>query len=141
MKKGERSVVVLRTTTTREEGTDTGAGLIPGLYPAVLHPTLAHLVAPDMTEMFARVIASDTLARLPTANPLRVLRLPVEGTRIGPIIHVQGLVPLRLANDPTTAVLALHAPQIGVRLPIVPCHHITDPQPLLLPEKQDERLV
>jgi len=135
--KGGRSVVVLRTTTGREEERVTGVDLTPGLRPAVLHRTLAHLVAPDMTGITKR---ADTLAPLPTAEPVHILHLPVEGTRTDSITHVQGLVPLRPASESTTSVLAVHTPQMGIRPPIVPYHHIMDLCPLLLPEKQNVQL-
>ena len=134
MTKEERNAVVLRAMTEKEGERDIRAGLTPGLRPAVPRLTSAHLVVPDMTGTTTQVNAISTLARRPTAD--RVLHLPVEGTRVGPIVRVQDLVPLRLASDPMTTVLAA---QMGTHLPIVLCQ---DPQlPLLLPEKQNAQLV
>ena len=140
MKEG-RSVVVLRTTNGREEERDTGVDLIPGLRPVVPHHTLANLVAPGMTGITKRATAVDPLTRLPFTDPVHVLHLPVKGTKVDSITHVQGLVHLRLASDPTTTVLAVHTSQMGIRPPIAPCHHIMGPQPLLLPEKQNVQRV
>ena len=140
MKEG-RNVVVLRTTNGREGERDTGADLIPGLRPVVVHRTLAHIVAPDMTGITKRATAVDPLARLPFTDPVHVLHLPVEGTRDDSITHVRGLAPLRLASEPTTTVLAVHTSQMGIRPPIVPCHRIMGPQPPLLPGKRNVQLV